>query len=218
MQKYYYLYQITNLVNNKIYIGVHKTDNIDDEYMGSGKLLKYAIQKYGIENFKKTILLTFDSVEDMFKAEAEVVTEEFLARTDTYNIRPGGKGGWSIEEQRLGGRNGIHVLLQKEQTDPIFREKMQQTRSNTFKKLHAAKDPRMRHKSFLGKHHNAETKVKIGKANAIKMLGSGNSQYGKMWICNDFTKESITILKTAPIPTGWRKGRYCPRIKDGQTN
>jgi len=31
------IYQITNKVNNKIYIGLHSTKDINDGYMGSGK-------------------------------------------------------------------------------------------------------------------------------------------------------------------------------------
>ena len=48
-QKYYYLYKITNLINNKFYIGVHETDNINDGYMGSGRAIRAAIEKYGKE-------------------------------------------------------------------------------------------------------------------------------------------------------------------------
>lgn len=90
---YYVLYQITNTVNNKIYIGLHQTTRIDDRYMGSGKLLKLAIKKYGIASFKKDILHVYDNLEDVIAAEIEIVTEEFCRRKDTYNIMPGGKFG-----------------------------------------------------------------------------------------------------------------------------
>ena len=47
------IYKTTNLVNGKIYIGQDSNNN--PNYLGSGKLLKYAISKYGIENFKLSI-------------------------------------------------------------------------------------------------------------------------------------------------------------------
>jgi dissimilatory sulfite reductase (desulfoviridin) alpha/beta subunit len=83
---YYTVYKTTNQVNGKFYIGTHKTVDLNDDYIGSGKYLKYAIEKHGIENFKKEILFVFDNPEEMFAKETEIVTEDFLAEENTYNI------------------------------------------------------------------------------------------------------------------------------------
>jgi len=94
----YLLYKITNTLNGYIYIGVHATDNINDRYMGSGKKLLNAIKKHGIENFQKEILEYLDSIEQMYYRENEIVTPEFVARHDTYNLMEGGWGGKITEE------------------------------------------------------------------------------------------------------------------------
>jgi len=94
MKKHNIVYQITNLINGKIYIGVHTTNKIKDNYMGSSKKMKNDIKKYGKNNFKKEILFNFDSKEEMFDIEEKIVNEEFIQRKDTYNQHTGGKGGW----------------------------------------------------------------------------------------------------------------------------
>jgi len=53
------------------------------------------------------------------------------------------------------------------------------------------------------------TKQKMHEAHIGKHVGKKNSNYGKMWICNDETHESKSIPKSDPIPKGWRKGRFC---------
>jgi hypothetical protein len=94
MTTFYCLYKITNTINGKIYIGVHRTSNLDDGYMGSGKAIQAAIIKYGVEHFHKEILETFYTSEEMYEREKQIVNEEFLLRDDVYNIQRGGHGGF----------------------------------------------------------------------------------------------------------------------------
>ena len=63
--EFYGLYRITNLTNGKMYIGQHVTDNIDDGYMGSGKIVKQAVKKYGPENFRKEWLGFYEDKDEL---------------------------------------------------------------------------------------------------------------------------------------------------------
>jgi hypothetical protein len=94
--KYHIIYKTVNIVNNKIYVGLHSTNNLNDSYLGSGWLLKAAIAKYGRANFKRTILLTLESRTLARELEALIVDTSFIARSDTYNLTVGGMG---VEDQ-----------------------------------------------------------------------------------------------------------------------
>jgi hypothetical protein len=91
----YTIYKTTNLINNKIYIGKHQTSDLNDGYLGSGKLLQRAIAKLGRDKFTKEILFVFDNIDDMNRKEREIVTEEFCLRRENYNISVGGHGGFN---------------------------------------------------------------------------------------------------------------------------
>lgn len=93
MKQRYFVYKTTNLINGKIYIGKHSTNNLEDNYLGSGTHLNNSINKYGKENFKREILEFFDTEQEAYDYEAEIVTKEFVLREDTYNHKLGGKGG-----------------------------------------------------------------------------------------------------------------------------
>lgn len=104
----YIVYQTININNNKIYIGVHKTEdpNVFDGYLGCGVYInspssymnphtsfQYAVKKYGTKSFKRTIIKVFDTLEDAFKLERELVNYDFINRSDVYNSALGGQGG-----------------------------------------------------------------------------------------------------------------------------
>lgn len=95
------VYQTTNLVNKKIYIGVHH-ECINEKsctYLGSGYRLDYAVRKYGLKNFKRITLYSFDNIIDAFIKERELVNIEFVKNDNTYNITVGGRRGGYITEE-----------------------------------------------------------------------------------------------------------------------
>jgi len=204
---FYTIYKITNLLDGKIYIGKHQTKDLNDGYMGSGKHLKRAIFKYGIENFKKEILFQFDNETDMNTKEAELVTEEFCLSEDTYNLCPGGKGGWGYINQH--GLNPVNDGSER------HRQRMRKAALNTNQKLKKRfkDDPAFYgnwRKSLLGrlptigttgKSFSEETKDKMSKSK----IGNKNSQFGTMWITNGI--ENKKIKNDSNIPEGWYKGR-----------
>jgi hypothetical protein len=90
---FYTVYKIQNLVNNKEYIGYHHTNDLNDNYMGSGTLIQKAIEKYGIENFSKEYIEIFDNRDDAVALEAYLVNEEYVKLNTNYNLALGGFSG-----------------------------------------------------------------------------------------------------------------------------
>ena len=88
---YHYLYKTTCKITGKFYVGMHSTSNLNDGYIGSGKLLWYSIKKHGKENHEKEILEFFSSRKDLGKREKEIVNEDFLNDPFCMNIQPGGE-------------------------------------------------------------------------------------------------------------------------------
>ena len=213
---FYYLYEIKNLVNSKIYVGVHKTRNMNDGYMGSGKVIRSAIEKYGIENFQKVILETFNDEKDMYAREKEIVNEDFLSRKDVYNLRRGGTGGFdwiNNQGKNLYGHNGIPGYGGENLLDgnELKQRLLAQGRwDEHVDKL--SKKARQRYEQgfvngFKNKKHLEITKRQIGEKTSLAQRGNKNSQFGTRWIYNDALQKSMRIKKTDPVPEGWAVGR-----------
>ena len=218
---FYTIYKITNQVNGKIYIGSHKTKNLDDGYMGSGKYLRRAQEKYGLDTFTKEILFVFDTPELMYAKEAELVNEDFLATENTYNLKVGGFGGWDYLNNKDMYKNPTHSSAHaKMMSDKVSIEVKRAAAK-------AALDQRIRliaenngvypwtSPGFTGKTHTAATKEKISESAKKTSSGERNSQFGTKWIYSEELKQSKKIANSADIPEGWvlgRKIKFCVSV------
>ena len=106
MKTYNYIYLTKNLINNKIYIGKHSSNKLNDNYKGSGVIIKKAFMKYGKENFTKQILAFVDNEETLNYLEKFYI-KKFNAQNPEigYNLANGGDGTlgykWMREESHI---------------------------------------------------------------------------------------------------------------------
>ena len=90
---YHYVYKIIQLSTRREYIGVHSTEDFNDNYMGSGPLIVAAYNK-NPDDFVKTIIKMCRSKKEAYSLEEKLVTEEYLQENfphKTFNQIPGGK-------------------------------------------------------------------------------------------------------------------------------
>lgn len=206
-KKYHFIYKTTCLINNKYYIGMHSTNELNDGYIGSGKRLRYSINKYGIENFKCEILEFLPDRELLSKREKELVNEEMLKDLNCLNLAIGGHGGKTydnLEIRSAAGRKSMTMLNERRKTDPAYKLKCAIASKKNLR-LALEVSPR-----FLGKTHSTETKRKMSKSSKGKGLGVLNSQFGTCWITNTLTNESIKIKKVdieTYLSNNWITGR-----------
>lgn len=113
------IYKTTNLVNGKIYVG--KDCGRNKGYLGSGKILRKAIIKYGKENFKKEILEVCDLSNI---CEREIFWIKQLNARDLkigYNLTDGGEGlsGYVFSPETLKKRSENNPLRGKHLSEEI---------------------------------------------------------------------------------------------------
>ena len=220
-KKYHFLYKTTNLINNKFYVGMHSTDDLNDDYFGSGKRIHYSVNKHGRENHIVEILEFLSSREELKKREAEVVNEELLADPLCMNLKFGGEGGWCNANFDVKARNDKcrQKFKQKLETDDELREKF---KSLAFQNLLSNESQVKARETKIEKfgnsvcpntwgkdhRHSEESKEKIRNTLKEKSKGEKNSQFGTYWICNDNETKKIKKEELQHwLDRGWRKGR-----------
>jgi len=219
-RKYNYLYKITNTINGMEYIGVHRTDNIDDGYMGSGKLVKRSIAKHGKENFTKEILEHFSTYREALTKEKEIVTLEYANRDDTYNLREGGygkcewsdewkkefseykKAQWADADWRKGMIDKIYTNERAEKISHALKGKSRENPQN--------RDPekiRKTAETHRGMERSEQAKFNMSNAakNASEEVKLKRSGKGMIYIHNQVTGE-VKRVKKGTIIEGWLPG------------
>ncbi len=117
-----YLYQITNLINNKIYIG--QTNDITKRWSNhkcchNGTAISRAIQKYGAESFKFEVLYRNIPIDEIDQLEIDTIKEKNSLTPNGYNISEGGQGLGRGGISRYGADNP-HALLTQEEAQYIL--------------------------------------------------------------------------------------------------
>jgi len=218
---YYTIYKTTNKLNEKYYIGMHQTKNLDDGYMGSGKLIRRAIEKHGIKNFTKEILHIFDNEEDMKNMEKELV---FISE-ETYNLCPGGHGGFGYinnhPDKKKWAQKGRTVCNEKleEKYGENYQQALSQMANNALNKKYGLKGrQQIREKAnqtlknkygenwrqIICKNNSPEARTKRKETfkKIMHSQGEKNPVYGTHWFTN-----GISNVMSKECPEGFYRGR-----------
>lgn len=176
---YGYVYLTRNLINGKMYVGCHKSSKVDPSYYGSGKLLHYAIKKYGLENFSVEILKWCKTKDDLFNSEREIIESlDCVNSDDYYNIASGGHGGDTKSGLDPVSHERFINKSRESNTGRIRSEESKRNMSNNHADFNGDKNP------FYGKKHSDVTKEKISKNNA-------RAHKGKYWITDKVSNEVL---------------------------
>ena len=184
----YIVYQTTNLISGKKYIGSHSCHSFDDAYFGSGKTLVADIKKLGKKSFKKEIIAICDDFESMRNLEKSLVDKFWVNSEDTYNLRIGGCGSKSAEKHQNFGKNLSDLTKQKISI------------AKTGKKLDELHAQKVR-KARLGK-------IGISEESRNKYRLSASN---RRWINNGIVNKAIP--KDKELPEGFIFGKLTHKVR-----
>lgn len=218
MKKYYFIYKTTCVINDKYYIGMHSTNNLNDGYMGSGKRLRNSIKCYGVENHKIEIIEFCNNIEDLKFKESEIVNNILLEDILCMNLVVGGQGGYISDYGIKKGRIKCDEILKDKYGENFRSIIMTEYHDNlsTYEKQvisekikEGQKLANFNYATFKGKKHSLESKLKISEKNTLTQKGEKNSQFGTCWINNNSKEQKIKKSEIDIwISNGWKIGRF----------
>ena len=163
---YGYIYLIINKVNGKTYIGQHKSNKYwyEDKYMGTGKNLFCAYNKYGKENFEKYLIQYAQNKDELDKAEIFWIAEYRNRGKAEYNICIGGQG-FSYGTKRGKMSDAHKKKISEAKKGKAFSENHKKKIADAHKNVpRDAETKKKISESHKGKHLSEETKQKLSNA------------------------------------------------------
>jgi group I intron endonuclease len=177
------VYLITNLINNKKYIGMDTKNN--PNYLGSGSLIMKAVKKYGRENFKKEILEICFTINELEKRETYWI-KYFDALND--------ENFYNLADVRKRGKNPFENKT-TEELKIIFNKIKSKERNEKIGKANSKPKPEgfgdKISKANKGKKRSEESKINQG----IKTKGRISPNKGKTWTLDQKRKLGKPILQ-----------------------
>lgn len=204
-KQYHFIYKTINLLNSRYYIGMHSTNDLEDGYLGSGTYLKRSLNKHGEENHKLEILEFCKTKDELKSREKELINLNEIAKKECMNLKVGGTGGFTVDQQRLNAIKSNQKQRELWKTDLVWSTKKKRNMTlGQLKSYENGTRDRIYFYDWTGKHHSDESKKKMS-IKASERVGSKNSQYGTCWITNGI--ENKKIKKTDNPPKGYKYGR-----------
>lgn len=150
---------------------MHSADDLDDGYLGSGRRLRYSLNKYGKENHSREILEFCKTREELKSREEEIVNLNEIAKKECMNLKVGGEGRRPGESICDSTRKKISVAnTGKRRSDSYKKHMSQMMKGNTnckgnklsdIHKQKIAKSVTGEKNGMYNKHHTDESIYKI---------------------------------------------------------
>ena len=217
----YTVYKTVNLINGKYYFGTHKTENPNDDYLGSGTYIRRAVAKHGEQNFRKEVLFIYLDPESAFGKEDELI-QSYRGRDHLcMNLRKGGHGGFDwINRSGLNGADVAHLPDVERRRRKSFSKKLE-TDENFQRQVverakHATKFVKNENRlESLKRATTAAAKVNAGRKHSFEFKRKISAiQQGGRWMHQGAIKRRVARENLSRfLEEGWLFGQKDKPLK-----